>query len=222
MALSLVSVRTGDDTTSVAIPTTAAVGDLFILVDSCSQTSSITTVVPANYTELVTNYSNSQVGTLRYKTTISRRILPVAGSANVTGMPSTAGTVIKVGLLFRPERGITSVTYNDNSFQVVSAVNLTTQIVSASNATTSAIVMAQWRTQNTAVITSALFTATPDVTVAVASGHTFKSVLYNTSPINVSAGMPTITGTTSFYCMETNYITVAERSNASDFMPFFQ
>lgn len=223
MALSLVSVATGNDTTSVAIPTTASVGDLFILVDSCSQTSAITTVVPANYTELNTNYSDQQVPTLRYKTTISSRILPVAGSANVTGMPSTAGTVIKVGLLYRPDKGISSVTYNDNGFQVVSgAVSLTTQIVSAQPATNSAIVMAQWRTQTTSVITSALFTATPDVTVAVASGHTFKAVLYNTNPINVSAGMPTITGTTGFYALESNYIQVTERTSTGDFMPFFQ
>lgn len=109
----LVAAVGGNDVTSVTLPAGLQTGDIGILFDTCTQTSSITGVIPTNWTSLYNVQTAIGSTGSQHRSCLSYRLLNSAlSSTTVTGINASAGSVGKVLLVIRPSFSPVSVANN--------------------------------------------------------------------------------------------------------------
>lgn len=140
-SVSFVASATSLNSATVTIPASAQAGDLAVLLDASSaSTTAPTTVVPDGWTPDVNSFINAATA---MRSIISHKVL-VGGEpgTSVTGMDSS--TDRKIMLVFRPSRPIASVIVSTPTAQIIDTDPASQQILMA-GAAPPGIAIAHWR-----------------------------------------------------------------------------
>lgn len=171
---------------TVALPGSAATGDVAYLVDAAESASDVSSVVPSGFTSIVNTVGGPDD---EFRVVHSYRVLQSGDlGGTITGMNGTISNS-KVLLIFRPSFTIGTITvstYNAAS----TAGNPSPQTVTASGQTPPLIVVASaaGRTGTPAFVTQAPAFSSTILQGRVIVGHT----IYNEAPANQSVDMADI------------------------------
>lgn len=195
--LTLVSFATGNDTTTITIPSGIQDGDIGVLWDTYTQTTQQTLVLPANWTSLSQTQTNQ--GVVRYGQVISYRSLTSSlSNTSVTGMNTSIGTVSKVLYILRPTSTIASVSIS--TVDIKTGTTATTNPVTQSTISGGQVHCAGFAT-NTGRTLNYSFTPTNTQPVEIAADR--KNGIAVMPSENTLAQLTSITGTTPSYSVQT-------------------
>jgi hypothetical protein len=170
---------------TIAVPASAAVGDLAVLLDSARNSASVipTKAIPTDWTE-VADVTGSGVTTTRGRSNISYKVLEAGEpGANVTGMDDTAEG--KIVLIFRPSAPIVSVTPSTATGEITLG-DPAQQSIAMAAAAAPVIGVAQW--YGASAVDPR--TASPAMSeVANGTPHFAKYVVYNSAPADHTINM---------------------------------
>lgn len=176
------------DGTSCTVPATALAGDLGVLLDYAKKLSNAipTDVVPSGWTGIVTDGATAG-GTAGGRVRASYKILTALDvGAGVTGMNDDRNP--KVMFVFRPSRGIASVTASSWNAEV-NGGNPTSQTVSASGQVTPLVVLGFCAEgDNNAEFSTASPAFDGEVETAAGTNNAGYKI-YNSAPANHSIDM---------------------------------
>jgi hypothetical protein len=197
--LTLVAYASGDDTTTITIPSGVQDGDIGVLWDTYTQTSARTLVVPNNWSSLSQTQTGPIGSQVRYGQVVSYRLLTLSlAETSVTGMNESLGLVSKVLYIFRPNKSIASVSIS--SVDIKTGTTATTNPVTASTISGGQAHLAGFAT-NSGRTVSYSFTPTDDQPITISTSR--KNGIAIMPSGNTTAQLTSITGTTPTYSVQT-------------------
>lgn len=150
---SLVGVVGGNDTSSVVLPAGLQDGDIGVLFDTCTQTTSVASAIPSGWTGLYDAEVQIGTGASRHRSCFSYRVLNSTLSETVVaGINTSAGAVGKVLVVLRPSFTAGAVTYSSGNSASTVPPTLPPQQTVANGAGRLNLQFGYWRSSNTAPI----------------------------------------------------------------------
>lgn len=186
-SLTFVDDGNSTNTATCTIPAAGQTGDIAIFFDGVTNTSAITKVIPAGWTELA--YAATASGFNRVALACSYKVL-AGGEAgtSITGMSHDQEN--KWILVFRPDATITTVTPSTWSIQTTTG-NPTSQTVSASGQPTPLLVLGVCHTESAVTFSTASPAFDAEFVNNGALGRSMRVgyKIYNSSPADHSIDM---------------------------------
>lgn len=149
----LVGAVGGNDTSSVVLPAGLQDGDVGILFDTCTQTTSVASAIPSGWTSLYDAEVQIGTGASRHRSCFSYKVLNAALSGTVvTGIPASAGSVGKVLVVLRPSFLPGGVTFSSGNSASTVPPTLPSQQTVANGGGRLNLQFGYWRSSNTVPI----------------------------------------------------------------------